>query len=309
MLSYYHSPDLPWTPDVDGDERYQRIKKRIAILFLILAILIPLLPIPKVDREQAEEVPPRIAKLLMEQRQQPPPPAPVRVPQPEAEKLKPEPKKAEPKKPVEPKPEVKTVEKARDKAMRSGLLAFRDDLAALRTDPNVESVRSTQLTRGTTTAAKAPERSMITSGATRGSGGINTSALSRDTGGKGLAGRATTQVESPVGTGGGGAVQRGRSGKAGRSIEEVQLIFDKNKSAIYALYNRALRADPTLRGKVVLKITIDSSGRVTACQVVSSELRSPDLERKLTARVMQFDFGPKDVDVMVVTYPIDFLPS
>jgi hypothetical protein len=39
------------------------------------------------------------------------------------------------------------------------------------------------------------------------------------------------------------------------------------------------------------------------------ELRVPDLERKLVARVRLFDFGEKNVGVMVVTYPIDFLPS
>ncbi len=111
------------------------------------------------------------------------------------------------------------------------------------------------------------------------------------------------------GDGGGGTLTRGGGGKAARSIEDIRLVFDRNKSAIYALYSRVLRQDPTLQGKVILKITITPSGQVSACQVVSSELHSPELERKLAARVMQFDFGAKDVGVMVVTYPVDFLPS
>jgi hypothetical protein len=44
-------------------------------------------------------------------------------------------------------------------------------------------------------------------------------------------------------------------------------------------------------------------------RIVSSELRNEDLERKLLARIRQFDFGAKDVDVMQVTWPVDFLPS
>ena len=48
---------------------------------------------------------------------------------------------------------------------------------------------------------------------------------------------------------------------------------------------------------------------VMACEVVSSELRAKELERKLVSRVRLFDFGAKNVGVMVVTYPIDFLPS
>ena len=43
--------------------------------------------------------------------------------------------------------------------------------------------------------------------------------------------------------------------------------------------------------------------------MVSSELKNPALEEKLVARIRQFDFGAKDVDVMDTTYPFDFLPG
>jgi TonB family protein len=125
----------------------------------------------------------------------------------------------------------------------------------------------------------------------------------------------TTVVEGVMGgdggggPGAGGTVRRGGSGKASRSIEDIKLVFDRNKGSIYTLYNRALRDDPTLQGKVVVKLTIAPSGQVLDCQLVSSELRSPDLERKLLVRIKQFDFGGRAVDTMVVTYPIDFLPS
>lgn len=308
MSVYYHSPDLPWTIQEEDEARFRRIRRRVALLLLLLALLIPFLPLPTVEREEVEELPPRLAKLLME-RQQARPAEPIPVPpKPEVEKLKPEPKPKQ----VEQQQARKTQEQARDKAARSGLLAFKDDLAALRDDPSVSSVsKATQLNRGATTQGKTPERSLITAGVAAGSSGISTSKLSRDTGGQGLAGRATTQVGSPIGgsENSSGTVARGRSGKASRSIEEIQLVFDKNKSAIYALYTRALREDPSLQGKVVLKLTIAPSGQVTACSVVSSELGAADMERKLVARVMQFDFGAKDVDTMVVTYPIDFLPS
>jgi TonB family protein len=164
-----------------------------------------------------------------------------------------------------------------------------------------------------------PARNMITSNATGGSGGINTAGYSRNTGGGGLAGRATTLIKGVAGGGGGGGVggggaaggtlHKGATGKASRSIEEIKLVFERNKGAIYMIYNRALRADPTLQGKVVLKLKIAPSGEVVDCEMVSSELKSPELERKLLARIKQFDFGAKDVDVMVVNWPVDFLPS
>ncbi|MDH3514418.1 MAG: AgmX/PglI C-terminal domain-containing protein [Gammaproteobacteria bacterium] len=303
MLAYY-SADLPWTITAEEQERYRRILKRVFLVILFFGLVLPFLPLPTIEREAIEELPPRLAKLILERQETAPPAPPVKAPEPEAVQAKPEPKKAV------PKPAVKKVESARQKAERSGLLAFKDDLADLRDDSMTASLKKTAtLTTGGGSSARTPARSLVTSNVSGGSGGINTARLSRDTGGGGLAGRSTTRVSSPVSGGGGGSVRRGASGQASRSIEEIKLIFDMNKAAIYALYNRALRQDPTLQGKVILKLTIAPSGQVTACEVISSELRVPDLERKLAARVRLFDFGAKDVDVMVVTYPIDFLPS
>lgn len=64
-----------------------------------------------------------------------------------------------------------------------------------------------------------------------------------------------------------------------------------------------------LQGKVVLELKIAPSGEVVACRIVESELGEPDLERKLVARVRQFHFGAKEVEPMVVSWPVDFLPS
>jgi TonB family protein len=112
-----------------------------------------------------------------------------------------------------------------------------------------------------------------------------------------------------TGAGSGGTLQRGGSGKASRSIEEIKIVFERNKGAIYAIYNRALRDEPSLQGKVVLELKIAPSGQVIDLRIVSSELKAPELERKLLARIRQFDFGAKDVDLMTVTWPVDFLPS
>jgi TonB family protein len=296
----------------EDEERFRRILKRCFIIFLLFALALPWLPVPQIERAKIEEVPPRLAKLLLERQ---PPPPPVKAPEPDAPKAE-APKQAKPKpaKKVEtPKPQ-KSVEAARAKAERSGLLAFKNELADLRSHSAATSAQKQALVQGAgTSAAKPSERSLITSSATGGSGGINTASLSRDTGGGGLGGAAgTTRVGSPVGNGGGGAggsLKRGGGGKASRSIEEIKLVFDRNKGSIYTIYNRALRENPALQGKVVLKLTIAPSGQVTECQIVSSELRAPELEKKLLARIKQFNFGAKQVEIMVVTYPIDFLPS
>jgi TonB family protein len=158
----------------------------------------------------------------------------------------------------------------------------------------------------TRAGSTAPTRSLISSDVTKRSAGIDTSRLSRDTGGQGLAGRETTQVVSASLD----ALEASEAGASGtRSREEIELVFEENKNAIFSMYNRALRTDPTLEGTVVLEITIDPSGQVTSCRIISSELNDKRLERRLVTRVKLFDFGPMDVPTITVTYPINFIPD
>jgi len=86
-------------------------------------------------------------------------------------------------------------------------------------------------------------------------------------------------------------------------------VFTKNKGAIDAMYARALRDNPALSGKVVLEITIAPSGDITAARIVSSELKDPEFESKLLARIRLFKFEAKDVATLTATKPIDFFPA
>lgn len=230
---------------------------------------------------------------------------------------------------------------ARRKAAGVGLLAMSSTLAEMQGAPAAVQLAPVRPGPGVGSGigvgvgagqeAGTPSRALITSAATGGSGGINTATYSRNTGGGGLAGRATTLVEGAAGGGGGGGaggggvrgrdgsntgaggaggtIQRSNSAKASRSIEDIKLVFERNKGAIYAIYNRALREEPGLQGKVVVELKIAPTGQVLECRIVSSELKTPDLESKLIARIRQFDFGSKDVEQMNVTWPVDFLPS
>ena len=339
----YRNYDLPWSITPEERARLQRILKHVLGVLGVIAILMPFLPVREVDHHAAPDMPQRFARLVAE-RKAPPPPVVKEQPKPvEATQPKPEAKAA-----VEPppQPQVKQApvprEKpaaavvrdapadgagngtavAREKAARAGLVAFADQLADLRDSTVVAGATASRPLSDAVGPGARAERSLVTSAAGKGSGGINTAALSRNTGGGGggegfgsLQGRAITQVSGPAGLGSSvaaagearAAAAEGR--KLQRSREEIELVFDRNKGAIYALYHRALREDPTLQGKLVLKLTIAPSGQVTNCEVVSSELNSPDLERKLVQRVLLFDFGAKDVEEITTTKPIDFFPA
>ncbi|MEO1575030.1 MAG: hypothetical protein AAFU65_08740, partial [Pseudomonadota bacterium] len=111
LPAFYRKYDLPWTPSGDESQRLRKIFLAIAGGVLFLSAAVPLLPTPEIEINEGVDVPPRLAKLVIEKKQPPPPPPP---PEPEPEEVvaeaTPEPEKApepEPEPPPEPKPEPK----------------------------------------------------------------------------------------------------------------------------------------------------------------------------------------------------------
>jgi periplasmic protein TonB len=303
LAPYYREFELPWEDDPESNQRFRKIVKWLLGILLLLGILFPLLPTPK--HTLAEEVPERLARV-MTQTPKPPPPPPPPAPKPQ------EVPKIEPKLAMVKPPPVDQHERAHEKAQKQ-LNQVKDELADLRDVMDLTPLETKNLS-GAVGADAHAERSLITSKVGAGSGGITSANASRGfgTGAGSLTGHDATTVSSgiqrsglnnrPPATSGGG-------GKAARSREEIELVFDRNKGRIYSLYARALRDNAELQGKVVLEFTIAPNGEVTMCRVVSSELKDPDLERKIIALVRMFRFDPKDVDSITTTKPIDFFPA
>jgi len=319
-LPYYREYELAWTNGSGQEQKFRRLLAIVMGAAFFLGLVWPFIPTPDKDPYEVDEIPPRIAQLLLEQKPPPPPPKPAEPePEPEPDKaVEPEPEQVaeeapppEPEPAPVPEPEIDREAVARQQA-QAALLPFTEDLAALADSDVLESVADNRPLTASVGQAQRNERSMITSKVGTASGGINTASMSRNTGGTGLSARNVTEVESPVesvGQQAGGTRRNGESGKGSRSREEIELVFDRNKGAIFALYNRALRLDPTLEGKLVLRLTIAPSGEVTACEIVSSELGDEDLERKLVQRVLLFRFEARDVEPVTTTKPIDFFPA
>ncbi len=157
---------------------------------------------------------------------------------------------------------------------------------------------------------------MVTTSAPGSSGGINLADYSRDFGGGGgggsggMSGVAVSRVASSIGGAEGPNRPLAAGASAGRTDEEIQIVFDRYKAALYRMYNRELRRDPTLRGQIVLKLTIEPDGSVSMCELHSSSMDAPELAAQVVERVKLFDFGAKeDIVAVTIIYPIDFLPA
>jgi periplasmic protein TonB len=303
LAPYYREYELPWEGDPETSERFRKILRNLLIVLVLFGILFPFLPTPK--RPTTLEIPERLARVMLENKPKPPPPPPPKV-----EEIKP---KIEPKPvPVPIPPPVDERQRAHEKAEKQ-LNKVKDELADLRDVMNLAPLETKNLS-GEVGADAHAERSLITSKAGAGSGGITSANSSRGfgTGAGSLTGHDATAVSSGIAASSlsnRAVTHAGGGGKAARSPEEIELVFDRNKGRIYNLYARALRDNAELQGKLVLEFTIAPSGEVTMCRVVSSELKDPELEQKIIALVRLFRFEPKDVDTITTTKPIDFFPA
>ena len=313
---------LPWSSSLDDDRRYNKILAVCVAIMLAVSLVVTLVKVPEISRDEKEKLPPQLARVMLEKKELPPP-KPVEPPKPEEKKpepkpeeKKPEPKPVEkPKEPVKAPPKKEAVEKAREQAQNAGVMQFKDDLAEMREMLQTSAVETaaTTVTNSTGEAAQV-DRSMINSGAKVASGGINNAALSRDTGGTALSGRETTKVKSGLADASKKAAQAtaGNSdgaGGVGRSEEEIRRVMAQHKGAIDIIYQRAVRQNAALQGKMVVKIVIDPNGRIVEASLVSSELGDKDLENKILNRIKLISFPASNVIRTTINQTFDFLPQ
>lgn len=309
-------PNLPWV-DHGEDRGFKWLAIILLVVFMAAGGVMNWITLPEVERKNLVDVSPRLAKLILEKQEvKPPPPKPKPVPEKkEVEKKKEPPKKKAEKKPEPKKPEPKKT--AREVAQQSGLIAMADDLADLREAFDLDSVAALpQQKAAAKEAVKVASTSdLLSASAQQSSGGIQTDTLSRELKTSELSQRKTTQVESNIQgdktqlARASTSKQQSRGGAGIRSADEIERVFQQNKGGIFNLYNRALRTNPALAGKVVVEITIAPNGTVRSAKILSSELGDKKLERKLVLKIKKFRFAGGNVAEITVTYPIDFLPS
>ena len=309
------SMSIPWTKHDESERRFRRGLLIAFLFYIVFGTVVTLWKLPPPVHPVVAVVPERLVSML---RKEPP------KPQPKPERTK-EDKKHEkdqknvPEKQQEehPTPTAEETQTARKKAETTGVLAFKETFKGMMEEtPAARLGSEARLSNQPATAAgqARASRSLIAmQGGTGGSGGINNAAVSRNIGhgnGNGIGGVGFTRVESSVAGLKGESRPLSSGPGPSRTDEEIQIVFDKYKAALYRMYNAELRKDPTLQGKIILRMTIEPGGEVSACTVQSNDLGSPELVSQIVERVKKFNFGPKEkVAKITILYPIDFLPG
>lgn len=327
---FYHSSNLAWSVSKRDAQRLKNIFLTITLLVLLFSLIIPWIPVPekKDNRAKAAPLPPRYAKFIFKDKK----------PEPEIKKIKAKPikkpkikPKSKPKKKVKPKvvkkvnKKPKPIKKAKPKpkpkpkpkktaaqlkAEAKAKVQKRFGSLFRKTLPVAPAMVNKKLNKASVASSSRPASSILTTEAISTSTGIDNIQIAEYAAAETeLNELELTAVESSIDAN--LAQDYGNRGEQEnkRSHNSIRQVFDRQKGRqLYPLYQRFLRKDPSLKGTIILRITIDPAGNVLACDVVSNELNNAQLAKRLIARVKKFDFGAQDVLETTVNYPMEFTP-
>ncbi|MDO8988389.1 MAG: AgmX/PglI C-terminal domain-containing protein [Sideroxyarcus sp.] len=296
---------MPWSRNGEDERRFRKVFALVFLFVLCFNTLITFWTLPEVDANKPVDIPENLVRLVKKE-----------TPKPLENRPEEKPRETSEEKPADNAPKPTETATARKKAESSGVLAFKESFSDLLGDESEAKLGSAA--RINTQGAKASgssNRNLVIAQASSGSSGINTSGLSRQVGAGGggnkLGGVGFSRVTSNIGSGG-GSDDRPLSDGPGpsRTDEEIQIVFDRYKAALYRIYNRELRTNPLLKGKIMLRISIKPDGTVSLCKLESSDMDAPALIKEVLDRVERFNFGAKaGVPTTTILYPIDFLPA
>ncbi len=91
-----------------------------------------------------------------------------------------------------------------------------------------------------------------------------------------------------------------------RSEQSIRDVILSYMGRVTYTYNKYLKQNPDLRGKVIVEMTIAASGEVTDCRIVTSTVNNPAFEQDLLKVVSSFRFKPIPEGEITVQNPFIF---
>lgn len=322
----YQNLALDWQPLERSSRDFHRIVAIVFVFAIPLMVFLSVIKVPEQPKRERALVPERIAEFIARKEKpivESPKPIIKPLPKPPMEK-KPEPlpeptntpepliEKIQARK-AEQKPLTESQKAARKVAEKSGLLALSNELNDLVDTTAVQAkVGKNLAVKGSGTGqegiAAGHDTGALTSGIAQTGGSVDQAQYASKVSNTELESRKVEKIALADIEKSSKANTTGKT-KSGSAGEDVSLVFDKNKSSLYSLYERERRSTPDLQGKIVFQLTISPSGDVIDVKIISSDLHNPELEARLLSRIKGFKFKAGGEKPTTITYPVEFLPS
>jgi TonB family protein len=101
------------------------------------------------------------------------------------------------------------------------------------------------------------------------------------------------------------------SNSAKRADEAINQVVRKNHNSIKISYERELKKNPQLAGKITIRFVIEEDGTVSEVEIMESTMNCPAMERSIQSQIKRWKFEPlsSGSGSTSVTYPFVFQPT
>lgn len=104
-----------------------------------------------------------------------------------------------------------------------------------------------------------------------------------------------------------GAVSGSQEAIGARTEESLRQVLTQNMGRLQYIYNKYLKTNPEIGGKVEVEVTINADGTVANAVVLSSEIALPDFQREIVSTIRRWKYEAITQGQVKVVYPIVFV--
>ncbi len=105
------------------------------------------------------------------------------------------------------------------------------------------------------------------------------------------------------------SIEGAASSNAKRDDKAISAVVRTNKTSVKLTYEKYLKRDPTLAGKITVRFTISADGRVSSVEILENTMQNPAFENDIVRKIKMWHFEAIPEGDVTVTYPFIFQPS
>ena len=105
------------------------------------------------------------------------------------------------------------------------------------------------------------------------------------------------------------SIEGSASSNAKRDPEVINGVVASHKTSIRMSYEKFLKRNPDLAGKITVRFTISASGRVTMVKIIENTTGNPDLEQEIMRKIRMWQFESISEGDVTVSYPFVFMTA
>ncbi len=106
-----------------------------------------------------------------------------------------------------------------------------------------------------------------------------------------------------------GPIKGAGSKSSYRSAKQINEVVKSHLGSLEYCYNRRLKRNPNLQGRIVIKFTINANGAVSECRSVESSMGDSNVEQCLVRSIRRWKFPEISEGDTEITYPFVFFPE